>query len=400
MKKERMGVGMGLNLLLLVAMVAANILSLYHLSSLRNHSPSSAAPHTDPVPDHLLHQLHTIRATISHLTRIRSATSSSGASSSLPPPPPELLLYSRIAPIASSCSDHPDLLHLYMNYTPFSPCPRDSLSVAEPLLLRGCHPLPRRRCFSPTPPKPLPPSSLPSHPFPSSLPDAAVLWPPTSPCRSFSCLPSHLGFDLKSTESSRFLSARSALDLPLHQLLAIANAAGAAPIRLGLDIAGGTGTLAARLKLTLNATLLTTTMNLGAPYSEAAALRGVVPLHAPLQQRLPVHDGAMDLVRTGHAVNRWIPLPALEFLMFDADRVLKAGGLLWVDHFFCKAADLDTVYGPLIARLGYKRIKWAVGNKTDSGGTKYGEVYLTALLQKPIGPPPVAATIVSGIGKA
>ncbi|KAK8915885.1 hypothetical protein KSP39_PZI022627 [Platanthera zijinensis] len=391
-----MGVGFGLNLLLLVAMVATNILSLYHLSSLGN-PPSSSSPDPHPVPEHLLHQLHTIRATISHITRIHSAAySSSGTPSSLPPPPPELLLYSRIAPIASACSDHPELLHLYMNYTPFSPCPRDSLSVAEPLLLRGCHPLPRRRCFSPTPPKPLPSSSLPSHPFPSSLPDAAVLWPPTSPCRSFSCLPANLGFDFKSTEPSRFLSARSALDLPLNQLLAIAGAAGAAPIRLGLDIAGGTGTLAAHFKIIASATIVTTTMNLGAPYSEAAALRGVVPLHAPLQQRFPIYDGAMDLVRTGHAVNRWIPIPALEFLVFDADRVLKPGGLLWIDHFFCKTADLGNVYAPLIARLGYKRIKWAVGNKTDSGVIRYGEIYLTALLQKPMAP----NIVVAGVGKA
>ncbi|KAG0496829.1 hypothetical protein HPP92_001520 [Vanilla planifolia] len=394
--KGRMGVGMGLNLLLLVAMVAANILSLYHLSSLRQPSPTATSAH--PVPDHLLRQLHTIRATISHLTRLRSATSSS---SSLAPPPPELILFSHIAPIASACSDHPELLRLYMNYTPFSPCPRDTLSVAEPLMLRGCHPLPRRRCFSPTPPKPLISSSLPSHPFPSSpLPDSAVLWPPTNPCRSFSCLPSHLGFDLKSIELSRFLSVRSALDLTLPQLLTIAKASGAAPIRLAVDVAGGTATLAARLKLMTNATVLTTTMNLGAPYSEAAALRGLVPLHAPLQQRLPLHDGTMDLVRTGHAVNRWIPVPVLEFLLFDADRVLKAGGLLWVDHFFCKSTDLSTIYSPLIVRLGYKRIKWAVGNKTDAGGIKYGEVYLTALLQKPISPPLATAAVSVGVVKA
>ncbi|XP_038977834.1 uncharacterized protein LOC120108318 [Phoenix dactylifera] len=391
MRKERMGmgIGMGLNLLLLVAMVATNILSLYHLSSIRNNSPRSPQtldPAAADVPDHLLQQLHTIRATITHLTRLRSSTTASASSSSSPSTtaaPPELLLYSHIGPIASACSDHPDLLHRYMNYTPFAPCPRDLHSVAEPLLLRGCHPLPRRRCFSPTPPKPLNPSSLPSDSFPPSLPDAAVLWPPAAPCRSFSCLPTSLGFDSR-TEASRFLSAKSALDLPLPQLLSLARSAGAAPIRLALDVGGGTGTLAARLRLLANATVLTTTMNLGAPYSEAAALRGVIPVHAPLQQRFPVQDGVLDLVRTGHAVNRWIPAPALEFLLYDADRVLRAGGFLWVDHFFCKGSDLDAVYAPMIGRLGYKIIKWALGNKTDAGGLRYGEVYLTALLQKPL----------------
>ncbi|KAJ6837945.1 uncharacterized protein M6B38_321710 [Iris pallida] len=149
MKKEKLsgvgsggggGVGMGLNLLLLVAMVAANILSLYHLSSTRNPPPPPPHLHQqdDVVPDHLLRQLHTIRATITHLTALRSSSASSSASSV----PPELLLYSRLGPIASACSSHPDLLHRYMSYTPFSPCPRDHSSLAEPLLLRGCSPLP------------------------------------------------------------------------------------------------------------------------------------------------------------------------------------------------------------------------------------------------------------------
>ncbi|KAJ8499913.1 hypothetical protein OPV22_010465 [Ensete ventricosum] len=380
-----MGIGMGLNLLLLLAMVATNILSLYHLSSTRSPTPSSTTP--ADVPDHLLHQLHTIRATISHLTRLRSSSSSSPAAASAPPQ--ELLLYSRIAPIASSCSDHPDLLHRYMNYTPFAACPRDDAgAVAEALILRGCHPLPRRRCFSPTAPKV--PASLPSDPFHAALPDAAVLWPISAACRSFSCLPPALGFDLK-TEATRFLSARSVLDLPLTQLLNLARSAGAAPIRLGLDVGGGTGTLAVQLRRMANATVLTTTLDLGAPYSEAAALRGVVPLHAPLQQRFPVQDGVLDLVRTGHAVNRWIPGPALEFLLYDADRVLRPGGLLWMDHFFCRAGDLDAVYVPMIGHLGYRRIKWTVANKTDAGRLRNGEVYLTALLQKPL---PAASTAV------
>jgi hypothetical protein len=46
--------------------------------------------------------------------------------------------------------------------------------------------------------------------------------------------------------------------------------------------------------------------------------------------------------------------------------------------------DLDKVFGPLIGKLGYKKVKWAVGNKTDSSGLKNEEVYLTALLQKPV----------------
>lgn len=186
------------------------------------------------------------------------------------------------------------------------------------------------------------------------------------------------------TEAARFLRARGPLDLTAPQLLRLASLSRAGPIRLGLDIGGGTGTLAARLKKLVNATVLTTTMNLGAPYSEAAAARGVVPLHVPLQQRFPVGDGTMDVVRAGHAVNRWIPEVALEFLWYDADRVLRPGGLLWVDHFWCRRSDLEGVYAAMLRRLGYKTIKWVAADKSVAigGNSSKDEVYLTALLQK------------------
>ncbi|CAA6665344.1 unnamed protein product [Spirodela intermedia] len=255
-----------------------------------------------------------------------------------------------------------------MTYTPFKPCPSDPDNLAEVLSLRGCHPLPRRRCFSATAAKEIP---LSSDPFPASLPDAAVIWPSTAACKSFACLPPHLGFDM-AAEAARFLPpTRSNLDLTIPQLLAIA-ANLSSPIRLALDVGGGSGTFAARMKIDAGATVVTTTMNLGAPYSEAAALRGLVPLHVPLQQRFPIHDAALDLVRCGHAVNRWIPSAALEFLLFDADRVLRSGGFLWIDHFFCRAADLNADYAPLFRKLGYRILKWSVGNKTDAGGVKNG----------------------------
>ncbi|XP_062205942.1 probable methyltransferase At1g29790 [Phragmites australis] len=369
-----------LNVVLLLSVVATNLVSLYQLSLRAVTAPPLLPPllqqqqlsHRDD--DLLIRQLDAIRAGVSQLNHLRSS------SPPPPPPPPELLLYSHLAPVASACSAHPDLLHRYMSYAPFAPCPDDALSLAEPLLLRGCHPLPRRRCFAPTTASSASMLKLPTDPF-SPLPDGAVRWPKDGKCRSFSCLPPSLGFDVARTEAGRFLRARGPLDLTAPQLLRLASLSRAGPIRLGLDIGGGTGTLAARLKKLVNATVLTTTMNLGAPYSEAAAARGVVPLHAPLQQRFPVGDGTMDVVRAGHAVNRWIPEAALEFLWYDADRVLRPGGLLWVDHFWCRRADLEGVYAAMLRRLGYKTIKWAVGDRTVGKD----EVYLTALLQKPFG---------------
>ncbi|CAN6299997.1 unnamed protein product [Urochloa humidicola] len=371
-----------LNVLLLLSVVATNLVSLYHLSLRATTTPPLLLQQQDGGGGQeelaLIRQLDAIRAGVSQLSHLRSS------SPPPPPPPPELLLYSRLAPVASACSAHPDLLHRYMSYTPFSPCPDDALSLAEPLLLRGCHPLPRRRCFSPTASASAS-KLLPTDPF-APLPDAAVRWPKEAgKCNSFSCLPPSLGFDVARTEAARFLRAREPLDLTAPQLLRLASLSRAGPIRLGLDVGGGTGTLAARLKKLANATVVTTTMDLGAPYSEAAAARGVVPLHAPLQQRFPVGDGTMDLVRAGNAVNRWIPAAALEFLWYDADRALRPGGLLWVDHFWCRRSDLEGVYAAMLRRLGYKTIKWAVGDKTVAGGGNRGkdEVYLTALLQKP-----------------
>ncbi|CAI8617786.1 unnamed protein product [Vicia faba] len=369
---------MTLNLLLLIAMVATNILSLYHLSTTLQ-SPKSSPRQLPQIPDELLRQLHTIRATINHLTRLQDTNPNPNAKSSIPS---DLLLYSRLSPIASSCHNHPDLLHKYMTYTPFSICPSDS-ELAESLILRGCHPLPRRRCFSPTPKKQTPSSSFPHSPFPSSLPDSSIIWDRYS-CKSFDCLNRqnpNLGFQ-PSRESSKFNTYTSDLDLPVQQLLQIAKSAKSV-LRLGLDVGGGTGSFAAAMKLR-NVTVVTTTMNVVAPYSEAVALRGLVPLHVPLQQRLPIFDGVVDIVRCGRAVNRWIPTTMLEFLLFDVDRVLRGGGYLWLDHFFSKGVDLEKVYAPLIGKLGYKKVKWATGNKTDAAGVKNGELYLTVLLQKPL----------------
>ncbi|KAI3824681.1 hypothetical protein L1987_06150 [Smallanthus sonchifolius] len=319
-------------------MVATNILSLYHLSTTMISTKPSPNPNTNPpVPDHLLRQLQTIRATINHLTRLQPNPTTTTTAAV----PSDLLLYTQLSPIASACRHHPDLLHQYMNYTPFSPCPAISSAAAEPLILRGCHPLPRRRCFSPS----KQPSSLTTNPF-SPVPENSILWN-NYKCKNLNCFNPDLGFDLKK-EKTKFLTYKTDLDLPISQLTDIAKKLkNAAPLRLALDIGGGTGTFAAQMKQE-NVTVITTTMSLGAPYNEVTALRGLVPLHLPLQQRLPVFDGVLDLVRCGRAVNRWIPVQAMEFLLYDVDRVLRGGGLLWVDGFFGKGVDVEKVYGPLI----------------------------------------------------
>ncbi|KAE8683115.1 60S ribosomal protein L18a-1-like [Hibiscus syriacus] len=222
------------------------------------------------------------------------------------------------------------------------------------LILNGGHPLPRRRCFSKTPSKPT--SSLLLNPFPITLPDPSVIWNRYS-FKSFACLLQNnpRGFD-PNTQRSSLLKYASELDLPVNRFMQLAKSANSV-IRLSIDIGGGTRTFAALMKIFYNVTMLTTTMNVNAPYNEVVAARGLLLVHVPLQQRLPVFDGTMDLIRCGRAVNRWIPSTVMEFMFYDMDRVLRGGGYLWVDRFFSKEVDLEKVYEPMIGKLGYKRVK-------------------------------------------
>ncbi|XP_074269709.1 putative methyltransferase At1g29790 [Silene latifolia] len=356
-----------INTILILTMFATNLLSLYHLSTTTNFlKPKHPIKQPPQVPTHLLHQLHTIRATITRLTRLHSPSRAHTA----PLPPSDLVTLSRVSAIPTSCHEHPEMLHQYMNYTAFSLCPYDG-QLAESLILRGCHPLPRRRCFSRTA----------VNPRLSDL-DSVVIWRnyPSVTCRSFNCLKPKFVLN-HPNHKQEFMVYKSNLDLTIPQLFDIAKKS-KSNLRLGIDIGGGFGNFAAKMQ-EKNVTVLTTTMNLGVPYSEVNAIRGVVAMHAPLQQPLPVYDGVVDLVRCGHAVNRWIPKIMLEFLLYDIDRVLRGGGFLWIDRFFSKGVDLETVYKPLLFKLGYKIVKWATENKIDSKRGKNNEVYLTVLLQKP-----------------
>ncbi|CAN1323125.1 Probable methyltransferase At1g29790 [Linum perenne] len=67
--------------------------------------------------------------------------------------------------------------------------------------------------------------------------------------------------------------------------------------------------------------------------------------------------------------------------MFDIDRVLRAGGLFWLDNFYCANDDKKRVVTRLIEKFGYKKLKWVVGDKVDAAGKS--EIYLSAVLQKP-----------------
>ncbi|KAE8704205.1 Transcriptional factor B3 family protein / auxin-responsive factor AUX/IAA-related [Hibiscus syriacus] len=202
----------------------------------------------------------------------------------------------------------------------------------------------------------------------SSLP--ASLWKPVNDkiaawsgldCKNFNCLNSKklskdcVGcFDLvNGFETQRYVKARSKIDFTMDDVLAMGNGG----IRIGFDIGGGSGTFAARMA-ERNVTAITNALNLDAPYSEFIAARGLFPLFLSLDHRFPFYDNVFDLVHATSGLDVGGRPEKLEFLMFDVDRVLRAGGLFWLDNFYCSDDEKKRALTRLIERFGYKKLKW------------------------------------------
>ncbi|KAL0360575.1 UNVERIFIED_CONTAM: hypothetical protein Sradi_3742000 [Sesamum radiatum] len=181
-------------------------------------------------------------------------------------------------------------------------------------------------------------------------------------------------------ETQKYVKARSKNDFLIDDVLAM----GSGGIRIGFDIGGGSGTFAARMA-ERNVTVVTATLNVDAPFNEFIAARGLFPLYFSLDQRFPFHDNVFDLVHAANGLDVGGRPEKLEFLMFDIDRVLRAGGLLWLDNFYCSTDDKKRALTRLIERFGYKKLKWVVGEKINGSGKS--EVYLSAVLQKPLDEP-------------
>ncbi|KAF0913898.1 hypothetical protein E2562_024971 [Oryza meyeriana var. granulata] len=131
-----------------------------------------------------------------------------------------------------------------------------------------------------------------------------------------------------------------------------------------------------------NVTVVTTTLDMDAPFSRFVASRGLVPLHLTLTQRLPFADGVLDIVHTMQLSN-WVPGGVLEFALFDVYRVLRPGGVFWLDHFFCLGPQLNGTYVPILDRVGFRRLRWKASRKLDLGAER-NERYVSALLEKPM----------------
>ncbi|GMN43869.1 hypothetical protein TIFTF001_013067 [Ficus carica] len=280
--------------------------------------------------------------------------------------------------IGHSCVLYKKELEQYMDYDIGSYCD-DDWNLAQKLMLNGCDPLPRRRCLTRA-------SKVYQKPYPIheslwKLPDDRNVRWGNYQCRNFQCLSSKNPkrgyskctgcFEMEKEKLKWVTNSSLPIDFLISDVLAIKPG----EVRIGLDFGVGTGSFAARMR-ERNVTIISTALNLGAPFNEMIALRGLIPLHVTLNQRLPFFDNTMDLIHTAGFLNGWIDLLLMDFILFDWDRILRPGGLLWIDRFFCKRSDLDD-FMYMFLQFRYKKYKWAISPKSKD------EVYLSALLEKP-----------------
>ncbi|XP_068666434.1 probable methyltransferase At1g29790 [Aristolochia californica] len=291
--------------------------------------------------------------------------------------------------VGHACFSMKQELEEYMDYDVGDFC-KDDWKQAQRMMVHGCDPLPRRRCFSRAP-------QLYSKPFPLNeslwmLPDNRnVRWSQYR-CKNFTCLANNQTrkgffkcadcFNLTHHEMPRWMKPTSppdpATNLTSDFLIEDVLKIKPGEIRIGLDFSVGTGTFAARMR-EFNVTIVSATINLGAPFNEMIALRGLVPLYLTINQRLPFFDNTLDIIHTTRFLDGWIDFLLLDFVLYDWDRVLRPGGLLWIDSFFCSHKDLDD-YLDAFKMLRYRKHKWVVVPKLDKDGE---EVFFSALLEKP-----------------
>ncbi|KAI5072816.1 hypothetical protein GOP47_0012922 [Adiantum capillus-veneris] len=288
-----------------------------------------------------------------------------------------------VSSIGHGCALEEDDLKKFMGYKVRGECPDDQ-NLAQRLLLHGCEPLPRRRCFAR-----IPPNFTEPYPVPESFwtvpEDSSILWSAYI-CKSFKCLNDRKKqkvfddcndcFDLEGKERERWEKHDTELDFSIEEVLRLKNGS----VRIGLDIGGGSASFAVRM-MERGVTIVTTSMNLNGPFNNFIALRGVVPLYLTVAQRLPFFDNTLDIVHSMHVLSHWIPLDTLEFILFDIDRVLRPGGIFWLDHFFCGKSQLKDTYVPMIRGMGYRVHRWVTSPKMDRGRP---EIYLSAVLEKPL----------------
>nr|CAD1832179.1 unnamed protein product [Ananas comosus var. bracteatus] len=145
--------------------------------------------------------------------------------------------------LGTACRRFQDELEQYMRYDVGGECPSDDV-FAQRLMLKGCEPLPRRRCHPKTARGYVEPV-----PFPASLwtipPDTSIVWDAYT-CKNYSCLVNRNKekgtydckdcFDLAGREKDRWLHEIGELDYSIDGVLSYKSPG---TVRIGLDIGAG-----------------------------------------------------------------------------------------------------------------------------------------------------------------
>ncbi|CAI7834344.1 unnamed protein product [Closterium sp. NIES-54] len=287
-----------------------------------------------------------------------------------------------------ACEAAPSQIQKYTDVEARALCPDDWFFVQELVFLKNCFSLPPRRCLARTPQQPTEPLPFPQSLFDqASLADGGVRWEQQQ-CGSFHCLNTRALGDCRncfnlSLESHRW-QHRFRGNPTMQDVLQLKNGS----LRLGLDVGGGTGSFAAHMARH-GVTVMTTAMNYetvsgrhaGLPYFEAIAMRGLIPLFLPHKARLPFYDNTLDVI---HSVNSVKYMPVLEFedLVFEWDRVLRPGGLMWFEMFYAPVDDM-VLYVAVLQQLRYHRLHWTLMPKPDRGEIEAHQLYLNCVIEKP-----------------
>ncbi|CAI5470950.1 unnamed protein product [Closterium sp. Yama58-4] len=307
------------------------------------------------------------------------------------------------------CQASPAELAKYHAYRPHRQCPDDWFFVQDLLYAKDCFHLPIRNCFARAPTNPSEPLPFPQSLFDHrALKDENVRWG-SHHCKSFACLNARALGDCRNCFNLTLESYRWQRAYRGSHTMADVIKLKRGALRLGLDAGGGTGSFAAHMAR-YNVTVLTTAMNSetvngnygGLPYMETIALRGLIPLFVPHKARLPFYDNTLDII---HSVNSVKYLPILDFeeLVFEWDRVLRPGGIVWFEMFYAPVDEMP-LYVAVIDLLRYRRLKWGFSPKPESGERKGFHLYLNAVIEKPARPDPgnaagaAAAVAAAGTG--
>ncbi|KDP32455.1 hypothetical protein JCGZ_13380 [Jatropha curcas] len=162
-------------------------------------------------------------------------------------------------PVGAGCLRYQEELTKCMSYEIGGECPVDDV-FANRLMLRGYN---------------------------------SIIWDPYT-CKNYKCLidrknaPGYYDckdcFDLQGREKKRWMLDNGGLDYGIDQVVKVKPQGS---IRIGLDIGGGTGTFAARMK-ERNITIITSTMNLDGPFNSFIASRGLIPIHLSVSQKASI----------------------------------------------------------------------------------------------------------------